>query len=241
MNNYFKTHPMYIKSRKNIKKSQTIRYNSTYKYENELGKIFKYLNKDVKILEIWFGSGNFTYFCKENRYKNYTWIDIDNTFIEEHKKEFKDYNFFQEDIVNFLQKNKWYDVIFMAHVFEHLNKTEAKDTIKLIYSALNEWWYRINYMPNADSYLNASTLRYIDITHKTLYNSNSLEQIILSNEVYFSKIQHLNTIAAIWPLIRIVFKILHPIFLWTTKIYFYGMWFSFPKIYTSEILSIMKK
>jgi len=78
-------------------------------------------------------------------------------------------------------------------------------------------------MPNADSYLNASTLRYIDITHKKIYNSNSLEQILLTNKIKFNEIQHFNTLPAVHPYVKYLFKIIHPIFLRATKIYFYGM------------------
>lgn len=238
MNNYFKNHPLYINQTQNIKR---IRMNFFDKYKNELGEIFKRLHKNSKILEIWFGQWNFIHFCKEQWFENYTWIDIDDTFIKQHEKEFKNYKFFNADIIDFLNNNKWFDVIFMSHVFEHLDEKEANQAIMLLYSSLKEWWYWINYMPNADAYLNASTLRYIDITHKKLYNPNSLEQIILTNNVKFDKIQYFNTLPAINPYIKLLFKIIHPIFLRATKIYFYGMWFSFSKIYTSEILSIAKK
>jgi len=238
MNNYFKNHPLYIKQLKNIKKT---RKNAFYKYKNEIGKTLKHLNKKIKILEIWFWQWNFTYFCKENGFKNYTWIDIDDTFIKELKKEFKNYNFLKEDIIKYLQKNKWFDVIFMSHVFEHLNEKEAGDTVKLIYSALNKWGYRINYMPNADSHLNVWTLRYIDITHKKIYNSNSFEQILSTNIKKKLQTQHFNTLPGINPYLKWIFKIIHPIFFRITKLYYYGMWYTFPKIYTSEVLSIIKK
>lgn len=211
------------------------------KYKWELKKLWKTLNKDAKILEIGFGNGNFTYFCKKYWFKNYTWIEIDDTFIEQNKKDFKNYYFLKQDFQTFLKDSKKYDVIFTSHVFEHLNKTEAGELIKSIYSSLNIWWYWINYMPNADSHLNSCSLRYHDITHKYIYNSHSFEQIILTNEISFSKIEHFNSFPAINHYIKFLFKIIHPIFLWISKIYYYWMWYSFPKTYTSEILSIMEK
>lgn len=237
INNYFTTHPMY----KDFSIAKNKRNNFFQKYKWELKKLWKSLNKDVKILEIGFWNWGFAYFCRKYWFKNYTGIDIDDTFIEQNKKEFKNYLFKKQDFQNFLKDAKKYDIIFISHVFEHLNKNEAGELIKLIYSSLNTWWYRINYMPNADSNLNACSLRYHDITHKYIYNSNSFEQIILSNGIEFSKINHSNSFPAINHYIKILFRIIHPIFLWITKLYYYWMWYSFPKTYTSEILSIIKK
>ena len=229
---------MYIESIRNMRKT---RENVFYKYKSDLNTLLKSLNKNIKILEIGFGNGNFANFCKEYWFKNYTWIDIDDTFLGKNSNDFKNYHFKKQDFESFLRENKGYDIIFMAHVFEHLNDKEIKALITWIYLSLNTWWYRINYMPNADSHLNACSLRYIDITHKRIYNSNSFEQIILTNDVAFSKIKHFNSFPAIHHYIKFIFRSIHRIFLWITKVYYYWMWYSFPKTYTSEILSIIEK
>jgi hypothetical protein len=110
----------------------------------------------------------------------------------------------------------------MAHVFEHLSPDIANRAIQLIFARLNKGGYWVNYMPNADS-IRACGLRYIDITHQSIYNTNSFEQIIFSNDADFSEIIHSNTLPAINPYIKMIFKIIHPIFLTFTKIYYYGM------------------
>lgn len=217
-NNYFINHPMY---RDTLITEDKATY-FFHKYEKELNHILKPLDKNVNILEIGFWQWNFSFFCKKKWFVNYVWIDIDDTFINELRYKLRNYNFLKIDIINFLKENKWFDVIFMSHVFEHLDEKNANEAIKLLYSSLKKWWYFINYMPNADSYLNPSTLRYIDITHKTIYNKNSFEQLILTNWIVFSTIKHFNTLPAINPYIKFLFKIIHPIFLWLTKIYFYG-------------------
>jgi hypothetical protein len=74
-------------------------------------------------------------------------------------------------------------------------------------------------MPNADS-SKACALRYIDITHKKIYNSHSFEQILLTNDALFTEIKHYNTLPSISPYIKFLFKIIHPFFLIATKIYF---------------------
>ncbi len=235
-NSYFKSHPMYVKGMKewhNIK-------NVFAKLQDEMWHILDGFNKDAKILEIGFWKWDFAYFCHNKGFKNYTGIDIDDTFKKQNEKKFPEYIFSSDDIINFFAKNTWYDVIFMAHVFEHLDEKEANETVSLIYSSLNEWWYWINYMPNADS-SKACALRYIDITHKKIYNSHSFEQILLTNDALFTTINHYNTLPSISPYIKLLFKMIHPFFWVMTKIYFAWMWLIFPKIYSSEILSLMKK
>lgn len=234
-NSYFWSHPMYaqwIKDNTNIA-------NVLAKFEDEL-PIINALKKDVKILEIGYWKWDFAEFCFKKWFTNYTWIEVDNGFEDYNKKRFSKYNFSMTSIWDFFASHSWFDIIFMAHVFEHLNDDEANETVSLIFENLNIWWYWINYMPNADS-PKAAALRYIDITHKMIYNSHSFEQRLLFNNAFFSEIKHYNTLPSINPIFKFIFKIIHPFFLITTKIYFTGMWLIFPKIYSSEILSIMKK
>lgn len=235
-NSYFKNHPMYAKW---IKDWANIN-NVFAKLQDEVGNILDSLPKDAKILEIGFWKWDFAYFCHSKGFKSYIGVDIDDTFKEQNEERFPDYGFFTDGIATFFANNTWYDIIFMAHVFEHLDESEANKTVSLIYSSLNSWWYWINYMPNADS-SKACALRYIDITHRKIYNSHSFEQILLTNDALFSKIHHYNTLPSISPYIKLLFKIIHPFFLLATKVYFTGMWLLFPRIYSSEILSVMKK
>ncbi len=215
--------------------------NVLLKLQAEIWHFFEKQDKGINILEVWLWRWDFAYFCEKKGFKNYTWVDIDDTYIAELKGKFKDFNFLASDIVDFLKDNSTtYDIIFMSHVFEHFNSDTANNTIKLIFNKLNKGWYWINYMPNADS-PRACASRYIDITHQSIYNTNSFEQILFTNGANFSEIIHYNTLPAINPLIKRIFKLIHPLFLISTKVYYYGMWLMFPKIYTSEILTIMKK
>lgn len=235
-NSYFKSHPMYAQGIK----SSTSLWNIFSKFDDEIWKFLKSLPRDAKILEIGYWKWDFAMYCNKRWFKNYTWIEIDNTFEAHNKERFPEYSFSTISISDFFKENSWFDVIFMAHVFEHLDEDEADKTVSMIYSALNTWWYWINYMPNADSQ-KACALRYIDITHKKIYNTHSFEQIFLANDAGFSNIYHFNTLPSISPMIKFIFKIIHPIFLLLTKFYYTGMWLLYPKIYSSELLSVMKK
>lgn len=233
---YFESHPSYKKG----SSSETPKTHIFSKFNDEIWQYIDWLSPNANVLEIWFGKWDFARYCHQKKVKNYTWIDIDDTFLEENKQKYRHYNFSCDTIENFLDKNQKYDCVFMSHVFEHLDDEQANTTVQLIYKSLNTWWCWINYMPNADS-TKACALRYIDITHKKIYNAHSFEQILLANNANFWIIRHYNTLPSISWNVKIIFRLVHPIFLLFTKIYYTWMWMIFPNIYSSEILSVMKK
>lgn len=234
---YFSSHPMYDTDGRLL---DNIYKNTYYKLDDEIWNEINWFNDNIKILEIGYGGGSFASFCDKKWFKNYVWVDLDDCFAGQLKEKFPNYEFLQWDINAFLDNGYKYDIIFMSHVFEHLDRNQADMAIKNIYKSLNKWWMWINYMPNADSF-KATTARYNDITHKTIYNANSFEQIVLMDEVKYSELKNKNTIAAVSLPFRWIFKVINPIFVFFTKIYFLWMWYTFPKIYSSELLTIMKK
>jgi hypothetical protein len=76
-------------------------------------------------LEIWCWIGNFAYFCNKIWVKDYTWIDIDDYFFENNKKDFQNYKFIKSTFQKFLnlQQYNTIDIIFTSHILEHLNET----------------------------------------------------------------------------------------------------------------------
>lgn len=234
MNNYFKSHIWYQKAYNNKNKV----YNATYlQYKKDLEK---YLDKfhNAKVLEIWCGMWKFTNFCSKIWVIDYTWIDIDDYFFEENKKDFPKFNFikiwFQEYLK--IHKNK-FDIIFVSHVFEHLDEKERIEMVESIYWGLKENWIWINYMPNADSTLKVWNWRWTDITHKTIYNDMSFAQVVYGCNCNF-KIENYNTYIWVKNFFR---RSIHLFFRWITKIYFLGMWHIFPEFYTWEFINVLTK
>lgn len=228
---YFKNHPGYT----NSQNKDSLSENKINQFDKEIS-YFLWTNKDAQILEIWFWSWIFAKYCKSKGFINYTWIDIDDYFIKNLKEKCLGYDFFISSIEDFLkERENNFDIIYMSNVFEHLDKNQRESCINLLNKSLKEHWLWINYMPNADAILWVGTGRYTDITHFTIYNSNSFEQLL--NGSTFSEIKHLNQ--QIWN--TLFKKYIHNFFLFLTRIYFLSMWFTFPSIYTGQILSIIKK
>lgn len=230
--NYFKNHPWY-QYEQNIK----LRDHIVTKFNKELYNYVPKL-KSWKILEIWVGIGNFAHYCHLINTQAFTWIDIDDYFFSYHRQEFPKFNFVKARFQDFLKNiNEEYDVVFTSHLFEHLDEIERVEIIQYINQALKKWWIWINYMPNADSVLRSNLWMYNDITHFRIYNDNSFLQVVGESWVHFSEIIHLNNY--IW--YGFFKRFVHKISLFFTKLYFLSQWIAFPKIYSFEIFSILKK
>ncbi len=232
--NYFKNHPWY--NNKSKRNKQIFDYYTKLTFD--LKNFMDIFNEKSSFLEIWFWIWKFANFLKKKWITKYTWIDIDDTFLKINKNKFNNFTFLKSKFQIFLKNtNNKYDTIFTSHVFEHLDNKETSELIKLIFQSLKKWGVWVNIMPNADSVIWWVSWRYIDITHKTIYNINSFEQTIALENVNFKLIKHLNSY--IWQ--NFIKRIIHLIFLFFTKIYYTSMWRTFPKIYTWEIISLCYK
>lgn len=152
----------------------------------------KYINSNNKVLEIWTGLWNFASYCTYKWIKDYTWIEIDKWIAKKLWKIFDGYKIICIDALNFLEKTpEKYDIIYMNHVFEHFTIEDGIILAIHIKQHLSHDWIWINTMPNAGC-ISGCLGRYSDITHKTIYSSNSFNQVIL--EAWFDKdnIHHFN-------------------------------------------------
>lgn len=230
MVNYFKNHPWY---------QSTSESNDILLCKKLDVEIWDLIDSWKRILEIWYWRWLFAKYFDIKGVEDYTWIDIDDFYEKKMKKKFPKYDFFCVDFQSFLSnRNKKYDIVILSHVFEHLDTIERVECIQSIYNSLNNWGIWINYMPNADSILDASHNRYADITHNTIYSPQSFEQIVLTVLDKKFSIEHRNNFIGFSSSVN---RIIHKFFLFFTKLYYSSMWFLFPRIYTSEMISILKK
>jgi len=196
----------------------------------------KLMDKNIRILDIGCGDGSFAKFCKKLGFKNYQGVDVCSEVITANKKEYPSYIFECIDINDFFSKNnQQFDIIFMSHVLEHFEIELGRKLINEIYLHLSGGSLFLNIMPNASALFFASMTRYNDITHKTLYTETSFGQI--ANSIGFKKIDHLNKYIG-----QNLFKrMIHLIAIKIFRITIMMSGFSFPRIYTNEIITIAKK
>ena len=130
-------------------------------------------NKNIKVLDIGCGFGQFLFALKQMDYTNLTGIDINDESINECKS--KGINAIQiNDIREFARNStEKYDIIIMSHVLEHIDKDIIIDTLAHIKKyLLSDGGKFLLMVPNAQSYTGAYW-RYEDFTHTTMFTAGS--------------------------------------------------------------------
>jgi len=207
------------------------------KYKCNFGNIIDEKWKNINVLEIWSWMWCFTKFIKQLWIKNYTWIDLDKDSIQFLDKQYPEFEFINISVLDFLKWKKQYDIIFMSHVFEHFSIEEWIYLSKLINKSLKDNWIWINIMPNAWSLYYSWYMRYVDITHKTLYSYESFSQVLLKSWFKKEKIIHKNFLLSC----RLYFYFIINIWIFMHKILLWLIWQSMHKFFTDSLLTIIKK
>lgn len=147
------------------------RYLSPYFTEND---------KDLSVLDIGCGLGQFLNNLKGRGYINLTGIDInDESIIACRHKGLAVEKI--EDIREYArQSEKKFDRIVMSHVLEHIEKDAIIDTLLHIKKyLLQEGGVFLLMVPNAQSYTGAYW-RYEDFTHTIMFTAGSCEYVLRS-------------------------------------------------------------
>ena len=166
-------------------------FNSMFKYVNDLSsagfeksaRFYKEIyrdflpeNRDIKILDIGCGTGQFLYFLNKEGYKNCFGIDISAeqiAFCKEHKIT----NVFNIDAFEFL-KDKKFDLIVLNDSLANINKERLFVFLKLIYDSLENNGKLLVKTPNMANPLNLAN-RYSDITHDVGFVETSLKAALM--------------------------------------------------------------
>lgn len=181
-NNYFEHHSYGIQ----------LDENTPAQYKALDKKVGRFINPGAKILELWTGLGSFAHYCLARNLTDYTGIEVDQTVADALSKRYPMFKILADDAMLFFEQHtEKYDVIFLSHVFEHFSIEEGIALAKQIRAHLTPDGIWVNVMPNAWS-ISGALGRYNDITHKTIYTTNSYNQVLL--EAGFSRegIQHYN-------------------------------------------------
>ena len=214
-------------------------YELDYRFsKNTYWDIFNWLDRNIKIIDLWSWFWRFTYFCQKEGFKNYLWIDIWDENLKLCKERFKEYDFLKCDIIEYLEslEDDSIDLFHMSHVFEHFTLDEWIKISKLINKKLKKWWIWLNIMPNADAYFWAISSRYVDITHKIIYTYLSFNEVLQLSGFNINLIEHRNY----WYISKIKYLI-SGIFRKIFELFLISLWYWKSKYYTTSLVTIIKK
>lgn len=204
-------------------------------YEHYDVKLFPFLKEydsNTKILELGCGPGYLIKYLKQKGFNNLTGIDISKEQIELAKK--NGYNVFHSDVIEYLRQNsEKYNIFFALDFIEHFTKDELFEMFRLIHTDMLEGGLLIIRTPNADG-LFPNRIIYGDLTHQTIFNQNSLSQILnysgFTKQTFFENSPVPKNLKGIvrtilWKIIKLPFKIIRIVetgaaeSLWTQDIY----------------------
>lgn len=146
-------------------------------YSSEFSDLLK--NKQLSILEIGFGPGHFLRYLKSLGFKNVYGVEIDEGLYSQVKADFIDYELFNDDIVNFFEKNqKKFDRIFLIDVLEHIDSKKIPKLLSMICKKLNKDGICVIRTINAESVWCSSLSRYFDYTHVDSFTRFSIGPLL---------------------------------------------------------------
>lgn len=146
-----------------------------------LGNFFRSsVDKNIKILDLGCGYGNFLYFLKTHGYKRVIGVDTSIEEVKVCKRIFKSYKLVHADIFDYFENvHEKFDVIYLSHVLEHIPKDKIFNFISGVKKILNTNGIFIIVVPNSAAYFNSGVARYVDITHEIGFTDKSLRQILI--------------------------------------------------------------
>lgn len=194
-------------------------------------------SKDASILDLGCGNGLMLQFLKTEGFQNLYGIDISEQQVAIARR--RGLVTDSIDAFSFFLNNKdKFDIVFAMDIIEHLQKEELFEFFKGIFELLNDDGVLLIHTPNGDGIF-PNHIIYGDLTHLTVFNPNSIGQIL--RLIGFTDIKcfetgpttknMLGTIRLIlWKLIRLIFMSLRIIETGGTE-----------KILTQDFICISKK
>lgn len=199
------------------------------------------VKKNISILEIGPGKGEFIKYLYSHGIRDIDIIDNDKNVLKNLNKEFQISNtYHSDDVISEKSKLRRYDLIILVQVLEHISPETYFSIIKVLYSKLKKDGYIVIVVPNAGNPLGLIE-RYGDLQHQTSFTEQSLKDLVIGSAIddydleirgYLIPPYHLVNI------IRIVFQKLLHLFLLVIMIINGGTFF---KIMNPNISLIIRK
>ena len=136
-------------------------------------------DKNIKILDIGCGLGQFLYWLKTKGYNNYLGADVSQEMLDFCKANVTNKVLKINSMAEFLaDKKEAYDLIVLNDVIEHLPKTEIINDLEIIKTALKQSG-RLIVKTNNLAAITGARLRYEDFTHEVGLTEHSLKQVLM--------------------------------------------------------------
>ncbi len=163
--------------KKFIGDEDSINIKSEYElYKRWYLQLIKEFPKNAAILDIGCGSGLMLQFLKQEGFNNLYGIDISEQQVKRARD--KGLNADVCNIFDFIKVNKnKFDIIFALDVVEHFYKNELLDFFTGLNYLVNKNGILIIHTPNGEGLFPQHVI-YGDLTHLTIFNPNSLGQIL---------------------------------------------------------------
>lgn len=167
---YLTTHPFYS--------TESLQPDGSFRFFDKNYLPFLPNKKQMRILDIGCGTGDFLLYVQSKNYKNFLGVDISKEQVDFCKKHITPKVQLIESLVSFLkEKKKSFDFILMNDIIEHIEKEEIIDTLSLILASLKPNGVVVIRTVNLKNRWGMA-VRYMDFTHTAGFTEESLKQVM---------------------------------------------------------------
>lgn len=173
MNNY-----NYVKHLEELSVPATLKRKKDY-IDYNLKNYFKKIGfKNIKVLEVGPGLGEFEDYLNERGVFDIDIVDNDKSILDQVCQKYKIKNYYLiKDISLIDKKLSTYNFIFLMQVLEHLPADKYAATLQLLYKHLGKGGFLVMVVPNANNPLGLVE-RYGDLQHTGSFTEQSLKDLI---------------------------------------------------------------
>lgn len=173
----------YLKHLEELSTPATLRRKKDY-IDYNLKKYFKSIGfKNLKVLEVGPGLGEFESYLNEREVSDIDIADNDKGILDLVSKKYKiKINYFTTDISLIDKKLGKYNFIFLMQVLEHLPVDKYATTLRFLYKHLERGGFLAIVVPNANNPLGLIE-RYGDLQHTGSFTEQSLKDLIMQSGI----------------------------------------------------------
>jgi 2-polyprenyl-3-methyl-5-hydroxy-6-metoxy-1,4-benzoquinol methylase len=146
--------------------------------------LLREVDRTAPILELGCGSGRLLAFLESEGFENVLGVDVSREQVE--LASGQGLTAVQADVTGFLSRGHKYQAILAFDLLEHFTKDELLPLLTAVYDSLESKGVLVFQTPNGQG-LFPNQVVYGDLTHMTIFNPGSLEQIL--NLVGFENIE----------------------------------------------------